>query len=126
MRGVTVTREERTKRLHRDRARARDAGRRVGGSPPYGWRAHRGQLVPVPDEQWRRELVLHLARNGYSLQKIADQLAALQIRPRTGRAWSKATLRGIVLRAVSSCPACSAGGTQHELSCAHAAEVAVS
>lgn len=80
----------------------------------------------MPAEQWRRALVLHLARSGWSLQRIADQLETLQIRPRTGRAWSKATLRGIVLRSVSSCPACSAGGSQHEIGCEHAAEVAVS
>ena len=48
----------------RDAARA--AGRRVGGSPPYGWRSERGQLVPVAGEQWRRALVLHLARQGWS------------------------------------------------------------
>lgn len=123
---MPVTREERTERLHRDRQRARDAGRRVGGSAPYGWAAQRGQLVPLPEEQWRRQLVLHLAGSGWSLQRIADQLEALGIRPRTGRAWSKATLHGIVLRAASSCPACSAGGAQHELACTHAAEVAVS
>lgn len=96
---VPVTREERTQRLLRDRAAALAAGRRVGGTPPYGFRARGGELVPVPAEQAVRWLVIHLAGNGWSSRRIAGELDRLQIAPRQGAKWSHATVHRIVAAA---------------------------
>lgn len=92
---MSVTREERTRRLQADRAAAAATGRRLGGNAPYGWRSERGQLVQVPAEQATRWLVLHLAGQGWSVRKIADQLDALAIAPRTGEKWHPGTVHRI-------------------------------
>lgn len=100
-----MTREERTAKLQRDRAAARDAGRRVGGNSPYGWKSVRGQLVPVPNEQGPRWLILHLAAKGWPLQRIADALLGLGIPPRSGKTWSRSAVRLVIMRAAGEAPA---------------------
>jgi hypothetical protein len=92
---MPVTREERTKRLQQDRAAALAAGRRLGGNTPYGWTSRRGELVPVPAEQAVRWLVLHLAGQGWSSRRIAEQLDELHVPTRSGAGWHHATVQRI-------------------------------
>lgn len=91
---MPVTREERTRRLLEARDAVRATGRRVGGPAPYGWRWDGGSLVPVEAEQRVRWLIRHLHEHGWTLQKIADHLTAIGIRPRSGlnSPWSHSTL----------------------------------
>jgi len=64
------------------------------GPAPYGWRRERGQLVPIPAEQAVRFLVLHLKRQGWTLQAISDELTRLHLF-RNGQRFSLATLHRI-------------------------------
>ncbi len=92
------TREQRIANLRDGRARVAAAGGRLGGQPPYGWTGTGQEFIPHPDEQPVVWLVCHLARRGWSLQTIADELERLNIPPRTGRRWGKGVLHGILLR----------------------------
>lgn len=45
-------------------------------------------------------LIAHLARRGWSHQRIVDQLERLEIAPRAGQRWSTGTVRNVIVRAV--------------------------
>jgi DNA invertase Pin-like site-specific DNA recombinase len=102
MRGVPETREQRTERLLKARDAARAAGRRVGGSAPYGWRTSHGQLVPIELEQHQRWLMLHLHRQGRTWSQIAAELNRLELRNRAGMTWGRASVHQIITAALAA------------------------
>lgn len=95
---MPVTREQRTQQLLKAHAAARAAGRRVGGTAPYGWRSVDGRLAPDPGEQAVRYLMLHLAREGWSFERITAQLNALNLHTREGQQWTRGVVHRIVRR----------------------------
>jgi hypothetical protein len=75
----------------------RPVAARRGGPAPYGWEWAGGRLLPVPEEQSIRWLVLHLHANGWSLRRISAELDRLRIPTRAGlRTWPRMTLQRIV------------------------------
>jgi hypothetical protein len=79
------------------RERKKAAGGRLGGPAPYGYRWHRGELVPVTDEQHVIWLARHLYTEcGWSLSRIADAFLGLRIRPRAGDRWRRDALHRII------------------------------
>jgi len=69
------------------------------GSPPYGYKAADGELVPDEAEQAVLALMRKLRAEGCSYRQIADQLASEGTRPRRGQTWGPATLKRILDRA---------------------------
>lgn len=70
---------------------------RRGGLAPYGWRWVAGRLSPDAHEQHVRWLILHMHRRGYSLARIAGELAALDLSTRDGGAtWPRTTIHRVV------------------------------
>jgi hypothetical protein len=71
----------------------------VASQPPYGYRLEiRRELVEVREEQAVLWLIAHLRRQGWHLQKIADQLNGYGIRTRNGIPFSKQTVHLILRR----------------------------
>lgn len=68
--------------------RKRAAGGFVGGRPPYGWRAERGDLVPIDAEQLVLARASQLRRAGNSWRTIADRLERDRLRTRSGTMWT--------------------------------------
>jgi DNA invertase Pin-like site-specific DNA recombinase len=87
------------KRLRNGRAEKAARDGFAYGSPPFGWRAENGQLVPVDDEQTARERILTLRAAGQSVRAIADTLTAEGHKPKRGGAWHPETIRRILTRA---------------------------
>lgn len=71
----------------------------IGGTPPYGWAAVRGELVPVPDEQRTIRLIRRLRAEGRSYRAICAELERRGIVSRARhRKWRPATVQGIYQR----------------------------
>jgi DNA invertase Pin-like site-specific DNA recombinase len=88
-----------TARLRAGRRLKADRGGFAGfGSPPFGFRAETGQLLPDEDEQKALALVRRLHGKGRSLRQIAEALEAAGHRPRRSGHWHAESLRRIVAR----------------------------
>lgn len=89
----------------------------TGGRPPYGWRAHRGALLPVLAEQNAlRQVAAHRAA-GQSWRQVAAALTALGIRTRGGQEWTSAGIHRAFTNAQKRNPLITAGGeTDHNRS----------
>lgn len=87
-------------RMQAGRTKKRAAGGYIGGQPPYGYRAARGELVKVPDEQKVIRRIVRERRRGATMQEICDLLNADEsARRRTGGRWWPDTIREILKRA---------------------------
>jgi DNA invertase Pin-like site-specific DNA recombinase len=78
------------KRASEGKAAKRAEGGYVGGRPPFGWRAEKGELVPDESEQAVIKLAKRLSDEGLSSRKIAARLGELGHRTKTGGFWSSA------------------------------------
>jgi DNA invertase Pin-like site-specific DNA recombinase len=88
-----------TLRLRLGRRRKAERGGFAYGSPPYGWKASRGELVPDPVEQDGLSLARRLRQEGRSLIQIADALEGAGFSPRRGTRWHPTTVKRILERA---------------------------
>lgn len=86
-------------RLRSGRARKAEAGRFAYGSPPYGYAAENGELVPIPEEQATLARIRQLGGQGKSLRAIGASLAAEGIKPRRSRTWHPRVLARLAERA---------------------------
>jgi DNA invertase Pin-like site-specific DNA recombinase len=85
-------------RLRAGRDRKRALGGYSGGAPGFGWRAHDGDLEPVPGEQDVIETIRRLRGDGRSYAGVADELNARGLEARHGGRWHAATVRRVTLR----------------------------
>ena len=76
-------------------------GQRHGGSPPFGYRAEDGQLVPDPAEQAALARINELRSEGATLREIARALEAEGHRTKRADRWHPETLRRIAKRSGS-------------------------
>jgi DNA invertase Pin-like site-specific DNA recombinase len=74
-------------RLKAGRDLKRSRGEYAQGRPRYGFRAERGDLLPVEEEQAVIRLARKLSKQGMSLRQIAQSLDHEGHHPRTGGAW---------------------------------------
>lgn len=81
-------------RAARDMKRAR--GGYASGRPPYGFRASRGSLVEIPEEQAVIARVRELRKKGSSFRAIGERLEADGFSPRTGSRWHPTTVARLV------------------------------
>lgn len=89
-------------RLRAGRARKALEGGYVGGAPPFGFAAVRGDLVPIPDEQKALKLMRRLRGEGKSYRAICDELHRRGIPSRApSGTWLPGTLHGILTRVES-------------------------
>lgn len=88
-----------TPQLHAAREAKKAAGGRLGGPAPYGYRWQAGKFAPIEEEQHVLWLMRHLATlPGWTFQRIADQLHALDLAPRSGGRWRRDAIHRIVRR----------------------------
>jgi DNA invertase Pin-like site-specific DNA recombinase len=88
-----------TARLRAGRRMKSDRGGFAGfGSPPFGFRAEAGELVPDEDEQKTIAVIRKLHAQSRSLRQIAEALDAAGHRPRRAEQWHAESLRRIVAR----------------------------
>jgi DNA invertase Pin-like site-specific DNA recombinase len=80
------------------RLKAEGGGYAGYGSPPYGFRAVDGRLVPVEEEQRALHRIGELRSQGASLRAIASALTAEGYRPKRGGEWHSRCLSRIVAR----------------------------
>jgi DNA invertase Pin-like site-specific DNA recombinase len=87
-------------RLKAGKASKALAGGYVGGAPPYGYAAVKGQLVPLPDEQKGLKLMRRLRKEGVSYRSIAVELSrrGFPSRAPSGQ-WRPGTIHEILSRA---------------------------
>lgn len=88
-----------TLRLRLGRRRKADRGGFAYGSPPYGWKARRGDLVPDPLEQEGLTMARDLRSQGRSLAVIGRKLEAAGHLPRRGGRWHPTSVKRILERA---------------------------
>lgn len=72
------------------------AGGYVGGQPPYGWRAQRGELVEHPAEQAAVAFARQLRSEGCTLRVVAARLAEAGYPPRRGSRWHPSAVAALV------------------------------
>lgn len=82
-------------------------GEYIGGAAPYGYTVVDGRLVADADEQRALALVAAQRAAGRSLRRIAADLDAAGLRPRTGKAWHPQTVANIAATA-SAAPSAAA------------------
>jgi DNA invertase Pin-like site-specific DNA recombinase len=86
-------------RLKAGKARKALEGGYIGGAPPYGYAAVRGQLVPLPDEQKALKLMCRLVDRGTSYRGVVAELERRGIPSRApSRKWLPNTIWLIVNR----------------------------
>jgi DNA invertase Pin-like site-specific DNA recombinase len=94
-------------RLRMGRERKQAKGGYAYGSPPFGWKAERGQLVPDAEEQQALALIRRMRAEGASYRAIGEALTERGYKPKgkatrkgspTSGRWHPETLRKIVLR----------------------------
>jgi site-specific DNA recombinase len=85
-------------RLQRGRALKAERGGYAFGSPPFGYRAESGELVPVLEEQEAIALAFKLRRSGCSLREIGQALSEEGHRSKRGGAWYPSTVARLVSR----------------------------
>lgn len=88
-------------RLQRGRALKAERGGYAYGSPPFGFRAEGGKLVPVPEEQETIRFACGLHRSGQSLRAISEALAQEGHRTKRGTAWHPTTVARLLVRATA-------------------------
>jgi DNA invertase Pin-like site-specific DNA recombinase len=86
------------KRLRDGRRAKRQATGRCEGRPEYGWRSHKGQRVPIPEEQKARQRMRELRDSGASTRQIAAILAAEGHPTQRGGRWSSPVVSRILAR----------------------------
>ena len=79
-------------RLQRGRALKAENGGFAYGSPPFGFRAEGGELVPVHEEQEAIALARKLHHSGSSLREIGNALTHEGHRSKRGGAWHPSTV----------------------------------
>jgi len=86
-------------RLKAGKARKALEGGYVGGAPPFGWAAVRGELVKVPGEQLGIRAMLKMRAAGLSYRQIAARLEGMGVPSRApSKKWRPDTIREILLR----------------------------
>jgi DNA invertase Pin-like site-specific DNA recombinase len=80
-------------RLRTGRAQKAAAGGYACGRPPYGWRAEKGSLVEVADEQIVIQGMRMFRKDGNSLEVIARAFSTPE------KSWSRETVRAVLVRA---------------------------
>lgn len=85
-------------RLRAGRAAKAMAGGYVGGTPPYGWAALRGELVKVESEQAVIRRMARMRARGLSYRAICAALTADGVKPRRSSVWRPATVLDILDR----------------------------
>ena len=80
------------------RLKAETGGYAGFGSPAYGQRAVKGELVPDADEQAALQRIRELHRQGRSLREIATALTDEGFKPKRADRWHPESLRRIVGR----------------------------
>lgn len=70
----------------------------VVGSPPYGYQAENGSLVPDPTEQSALARIADLRASGATLREIARSLQLEGHRPKRAEKWHPETVRRIAER----------------------------
>ena len=83
-------------RLRAARDLKRSRGGYASGRPRYGYRASRGTLVKVPEEQAIIKEAKRLRKAGLSYRQIAAHLDAEGHRPRSGRSWHPTMVARVV------------------------------
>lgn len=86
-------------RLQHGRALKAECGGYAFGSPPYGYRAEGGQLVPEPQEQEAIVFACALRRKGHSLRDIGVALADAGFASKRGGGWHPTTVARVLSRA---------------------------
>jgi DNA invertase Pin-like site-specific DNA recombinase len=84
-------------RLRTGRARKAEHGGFAYGSPPFGYTANDGALVPDPTEQHVIARMRELDAEGWTQREIATTLNREGHRTKQNRAWTRVTV-GVVLR----------------------------
>lgn len=79
--------------LHSKRKR----GEKLGGQPPFGFRADAGMLVPDDEEQRAIKVMEDLRSRGMSFREVAERLNASAVRAR-GRRWHPTTIQRVLRR----------------------------
>jgi DNA invertase Pin-like site-specific DNA recombinase len=85
-------------RLKAGRRRKHENGGYAYGSPPYGYRADNGELVPVAEEQTALKLMQQLRDDGNSLRNIGEALEDAGYRPRKANSWAPNVIATILDR----------------------------
>ena len=85
-----------SRRLRRGREHKAASGGYAHGSPPYGFRADGGVLVPDPEEQSVRQFMEGLRQDGGSLRDIANSLNDSGIRSKRGGNWHPQTVARVL------------------------------
>lgn len=85
-------------RMRAGRQRKADRGGYAYGAPPYGYRAHGGELVEDEAEQAVVQRILGLRQHGASLRQIVADLESAGITPRRGR-WHPDTVAAVLRQA---------------------------
>jgi DNA invertase Pin-like site-specific DNA recombinase len=92
-------REDIRLRLMAGRARKKLAGGYVGGEPPFGWAAVRGELVKVPGEQLAIRSMKRMRAQEMSYRQIAARLEEMDVRSRAPHGkWRPGTIMDILKR----------------------------
>jgi DNA invertase Pin-like site-specific DNA recombinase len=91
-------------RLQRGRALKAERGGFAYGSPPFGFRAAGGNLVPLDREQEAVAMALELRRQGRSLRQIGTALTETGFPPKRGGPWYPPTVARMLRRAESRRP----------------------
>jgi len=86
-------------RLQRGRALKAERGGFAYGSPPFGFRAEGGELVPLDREQEAIAMALELRRQGRSLRQIGADLTKAGFTPKRGGSWYPPTVARVLDRA---------------------------
>ena len=95
-----LEREQVAERTRIALAELRRQGRRISGSPPFGYRFDGSRVVPVDSEQRVLKRILALAADGSGSWKVTRVLNADGgTNPRTGRVWAEGTVRSILATA---------------------------
>jgi len=92
-----LEREQIGERTRTALAELRRQGKRISGSPPFGYRFDDGRVVPVDSEQRVLKRMVALASEGHGSWKVTQLLNAdASTNPRTGRPWAEGTVRSIL------------------------------
>lgn len=86
------------RRLRRGRERKAAAGGYAHGSPPLGWRADDGQLVPDPNEQQVVERIRSMWAEGSSLRQIGNHLDDEGLVPKRSTRWHPMKVKRVIDR----------------------------
>ena len=94
-----LQRQDVWERLDRGRrAKASDGGYAGYGSPAFGQRSEKGELVADPSECQVVELIRRHHKSGKSLQKIADWLNQRGYTTKRGRSWQRISVKRVLDR----------------------------